>query len=342
MKSQNMLPMTEPFIDTFSMHANGLSILLNYPDAYPWLMNNFIQIISWHKYLPDYYDFNLRNCPLLNYYSLDKMYLRTKWADNIAGFMMDAIDNGFYLATIVMTGYISAYLGRENQAHGIFIFGYDLDKSEFYIADNFNFGKYAYKTCSFKEMEMAYSSISSEDEEKYPGPDQMKACIEMFSYRKNSDAVFQLSRMKESLTDYLHSRPTHHWYTATVKWVSETIDSHSFGFNGKYDAILDHLINFKHGKIKQIDVRILHVIFEHKSTMVRRLKYLTENKLVHNGEHFLNIYAELEKDTLVCRNILLKSSITKKILNADDLIMKYKEIKASELGVLEKLINTMK
>ena len=46
-------------------HANALSILLNYKSAYPWLMNNFIQLTSYDDYYLDFCDFWYRNCPLL-------------------------------------------------------------------------------------------------------------------------------------------------------------------------------------------------------------------------------------------------------------------------------------
>lgn len=327
-----ILPFKSPILTTYPTLANPLSIFSNYEETYPWIMNNFIQLISWHKQFINYYDFFYKNCPLINYNTINKCLVKIGW-DSLTKFIMDSIDNGFYVYLVVNTKYISAYGKYRSGPHDMMIYGYCKDKEIFYIADNFLNNIYAYQTCTFKELSASVNNLTEADETHLG----YNHCIELISYRKNNTAIFDLGRVKESISDYLNSKPTEKWDTLPVIW-TEGFEKHNFGISC-YETIYLHLNFLRNNKtFDNGALQSFHLQWEHKKMMVRRIEFLNKNKLISDGTTYLNEYSKIADSALACRNLLIKYAMANKEGLLDNIIDRCKDIQLNEERILEKML----
>src|SRR5690606_36924395 len=93
--------------------------------------------------------------------------------------------------------------------------------------------------------------------------------------------------------------------------------------------------------IRPIDLRPLHLIYEHKKMMLLRLEYFRKNELISEDlfEFLFAEYKSLEKLSLVSRNLQLKNAISPSSKNMDKIINNLKMIKCRELELIPVLIN---
>ena len=294
-----ILPRKESFIKTFPKDSNALSILLNYKSAYPWLMNNFIQLTSYDDYYLDFCDFWYRNCPLLECQRI-KIELIYKGYESIHDFIIEVIGQGYYIYLPILREYISAY--QANGVHDMLIFGFDKDKRRYYISDYFQ-GHYGDRSCSFQELEKAIDI--GQKEYWFNG---FRGCIELLSYISEERAKFEEWRVKESVRDYLEGKPNSRWYESHAMWTEEETKRRRFGIMC-YDTIYNHLNILKEGNIRgEADAAFL-LMEEHKNVMYRRLLFMKENGYTVAPE-CLCFYETMSKKAREMRLMKLKYSIT--------------------------------
>ncbi len=82
-----ILPLEKPFTSTYPYNANAISILTCHEKTFPWLYNNFIQLIgvknkSDINCLLDFFDFSFEKCPFLEFQKISKQLIMEKW-DNL-------------------------------------------------------------------------------------------------------------------------------------------------------------------------------------------------------------------------------------------------------------------
>ena len=143
--------------------------------------------------------------------------------------MIESLDYGYYLYLNINPKYIGVYnLPHSIDVHDIFIYGYSKSERVFYIADCFENGKYAYKECSFDEIRNGIKFINLKDENYI----SLNGCIELFSLVTKGEKLeaFDYKRVKDTLKDYLNSKPTVCSNVQDFKWkYGETY--HCFGIS---------------------------------------------------------------------------------------------------------------
>lgn len=290
----NILKMSQPYIETYPMFSNPLSILQNYDNAKDWVLNNFIQICSNTEAL-NFYDFNYKLCPFLNIERIAKITLNTLGINSI-DFIINCLDMNKYCYLIINKQYIKSYQCNNYSKHDMFIYGYNSDLKIFYIADNFIYGKYDRKTCSFEELQDAITHLKEADE-RYIG---FNGCIEAISYH-DSKIKFKSMRVKDSLVNYIESKGTTLWNNLYFR--NQYIKSDwKFGLECYY---------FLHNKIFELEetgqtsIQPFHLFWEHKKHLYRIFEYMLNNKMLKKS--FDKIFFDnLDKNAIISRNMIIK------------------------------------
>lgn len=326
-----ILPMAKPILTTFPMDANAISIISNTKEAYPWILNHFIQIVSWRRvklpweldvFYSDSFKFH-KKCPFLDCQRIKKHFIEEKW-DNIKEFIIDSINHGYYVYLVVNTLYISAYEPKResDSPHDILIYGYDAMQKKFYIADSLKYGKYSFETCSYAELENAFYYLKEENE-NYSG---FSNSIELFSHKKTKAGHFDLNKVVDGLKAYLSSQAFDERANPDFLYGINVYDN--------YKLYLSLLLNDE----VQFVITPLHAFWEHKSVMMLRLEYMVENDMLRNEENLLGAYKEVEQKTLFYRTLIMKYFFNKNKDLLQDVLEEIDEIKNKESLVLERVL----
>mgnify|MGYP000951494381 CR=1 FL=1 len=291
-----VLPFTKPMFTTYPILANSLSILQCYDFTYPWLLNNFIQLSSNGLSL-NVYDYNYRTCLFFKIQKISKQLIFSYGLDLI-DFMINAINDNNYIYLIINKKNIKAYNSEIDYKHDMLIIGYSLEESIFYIADNFDNGKYEVKTCNFSEIRASLNNMK--DFENYLG---FNGCIELIKFDNTRYRKFKLERIKDSLTDYLEGRGTTTWNTAEFR---EIYKPFTYGINC-YEFIKNQIEIMND---RQVGIQPFHLEWEHKKHIRRIVDYMITNNMINKPESYMRI-TELEELSLMGRNLVIKYEITK-------------------------------
>jgi hypothetical protein len=336
MDKKVILPMAKPIITAYPMDANAISIITNNEEAYPWVLNNFIQIMSWRRadipwkfdlWYSDCFKFYKR-CPFLECQRIKKHFVRDKWNDNIHDFIIDSINHGYYVYLVVNTRYISAYEPKQESdiPHDMLIYGYNSLEKIYYIADSMKHGNYSFDSCTYDELENAFHYLKEEHEDYA----SFSGSIELLSYKKVKAGDFDLSKVIDGLKAYLNSHA----------FDERSYSNALYGIN-VYDNYKMYLSLLHDNEVK-FDIRPVHNFWEHKFVMMLRLTYMNELGVLHNEGNLLNTFKEIEQKTLVYRNLLLKYAFNhnKEILT--NISSELDKIKDNESMVLEQVLRNIK
>lgn len=329
-----ILPKCDTFIKTYPKDANPLSILLNYTETYGWIMNSFIQITSYDDKYLDYYDFNYRNCPIIENQRIKKSLILDLYGD-YTQFIIDNLNKGFYPTLLVNKKYISEYNSNLDITHDLFIYGYNGCDKVFYISDNFKNGKYSNGICTYMELENAIHNIQ-ENKNDYLY-EVFRDCIELLSYNKVKRTKLEMYRIKESIIDYLSSQPTKCWYVNHEMWDEDETKKRTFGIKC-YNTIKNHiLIASQLGYFIQGSSQVFYLMWEHKNTMLLRLKHLKENGIHFDDTTFI-LFDEIIKQAEICLRLKLKYDMAPDCNILSRITSIYNNIKDMEEETLEKII----
>jgi hypothetical protein len=303
------LKLYQPPVNCYLHHAYPLTAAMSHKDFYSWFFSNYIQLECRPE--GDYLNFftyticgNSIYIPLLDYKILDLEFI-FKTNTNIIEFIKDSIKLGYYVTTYTDEFFIperDSYK-KHHFRHELMIYGFDLNKKTFKVIGYNDTSTYATSNVSFSEFENGYLNsidkkndlilLKAKDSESYN-----------FSY------TFDIGNVRNLLCDYLYSKNS----SARLRSIGNP-NNFIYGI-----SIYQHLIKYYQVIIqnneKECDIRHLHLLFEHKKTMVSRLDYLIENNYLSNKNNFMDIFSELQIIILNRRNSLIKYNIT----NNKDLI----------------------
>ncbi|MBP2000603.1 hypothetical protein J2Z69_001634 [Paenibacillus shirakamiensis] len=305
---ENILPFTQPQVYGFLGHAYVRAILENYEECEAWLQNNYIQLyISQHyidmneyrlDFLPDLLMI-FANVPWLEYHRTDQKSLARLDVD-IHHFIIDHIDRGYYCFTYVNDFYIPHTLSYQKYqfTHDIFIFGYDLNRQLYHVAIFDDQRQFSMRELSFEDFDQAYHSETRQD---YISMLRKVAPSEYDSYKydmKIGHYDFDLELMVDMMDDYLHGRNTRE----RLRLYQNPED----GFYGMdiYKGLHQFFTLLYEDKIN-LDVRQLHLLWEHKKLMISRILYLQEQGYLEETKS-LDAFRKIEKDIHMLRSMLLK------------------------------------
>ena len=269
------LPLTTPGIDTYPRHAYLLAALEGRPECQAWIMSNFVQICA--TPIPDRKDIGGTIDWFFDFYSpdLERSYVpflatvQRVHRDLLVSLRLDppavfreALCSGYYLMVPVDEYHLppsSAYR-KYRHPHFILIHGFDDDAQTFDIAGYFG-RRFARQTASFDVVREAYLDMAITYE----------YVREVFMFRpyQHEPYSFDHVAVRESLEDYLLARNSSERHRQC-----RNPGPGSYGV-AYYDAFGQYLDNVA-ARTNDPDVRPAHLLYEHKTMMLRRLHYMEE------------------------------------------------------------------
>ena len=134
-----------PWITTYPIFANPLSILQCVQHTYNYIHSSFIQIICCKKNgAISFYDFNYRYCPLLNVQKIGKDFVKeqSNYNDAIKYFL----NRGYYLYLLINPKYIQNYHCEMDSCHDLFVFGSNYSMLRTILQESMNKGSVHFKS----------------------------------------------------------------------------------------------------------------------------------------------------------------------------------------------------
>lgn len=343
---KNILPISYPSITSFPGRANIYAISENDPVARSWIMENYVQTESLyiedrlvcdidffipptilyrnHSALETQYVFN----PYLEIMTIDSKAIGE---ENILDFIVSNIDRGYYLNIDINTSFISAY--QRKSLHPIFVYGYDREKSIFYVADFFKNGKYSFSECSFFEMKNAVKNYNL-SLQSWDGVNHENSFISLVKISKHFSHSFSVDRLKTSLLNYLNiSSNMKEIFSATNKFTEETA-YRKFG-NMHYDNLQQYIYRCIDLGVTIKNARVFHVFYNHKIALSQRIKYLAEQG--YDCEFLIPEIDDLVRKALIMRNVIIKETFRQSV-NLQKMIPQLSCMKVEESNILLKLI----
>ena len=334
--------MKYPPITCYPYQANLLSVILNTKKAIPWYFNNFIQLEGPKKnensMRIDFYSSLLwKTCPWLYYQRISRELVDIGW-NSIVNFIIDSINQGYYIYFTVNTYFISIYpdYQKKHRIHDIFVYGYNNTENILFVADNFKNGIYSYEGITYNELKEGFNNITlTKGYGNFENEIDWIAGIELISFREKYGYDFDINLIISDLTDYISSKNSHkkYWPRSDSYWKQNC----TYGIK-IYDLLIDYIKELIDDN-KEYDLRPFHVLYEHKSVMLSRIKYMGNNNFLNNYLVLYNKYVEIKNNCLVIRNFMIKSTISnnnKKILKKVKLLLS--ETKINEYNIIKDLL----
>lgn len=335
-KKEIILPVEKPWITTYPIFANPLSILQLYEKSHPWILNSFIQLVCNGGEALSFYDFNYRTCPFLTVQKIKKSTINNI-NSNIIDFFKILLQDQQYIYLIINPKHINVYNQKYDGRHDIFIYGYSDSKSVFYIADNFLMGKYSYGECTYDELVKSILFLKN----IYEGYLGFNSCIECISY--NDDENYNkyyydvnIIRLRDSLKAYLEGKVIEMWSTQEFRVARYGEKSFEFGVNC-YQFIHKTIEQISFNSQNHIPIPSFYIIYDHKKHLLRIIQYLNKHNII-NGNIYIKKLEEICNLALNCVNLAVKYSLNKNIKLLDKLHLYYSEIQSLEESIVSEII----
>ncbi|PWW03216.1 hypothetical protein DFQ01_107113 [Paenibacillus cellulosilyticus] len=293
-----ILPMHSPIITSYPKHANVNSILVNHSCYETWLYNNHIQLHADYDdshtlWLCFYEPVSRRLYPLIDTETFSKGTVINNRIDLIQ-LIMNSIATGSYVYLSIDVYYLAPYevYQRTHFPHDMFIFGYDEHKGVFHAADFYQKGRYAHHEIPFTQVEQGFYSSYSDDNADFQGLQLLRVSSdEKGQYTFDADYCFEL------LAEYLHGIDTSRHY----KLIKDVNKRYIFGMP-IYDMLAEYVMESK----ESFEVaRSLHIVYDHKNLMARRVHYLWKEGHIRDYS-FIQQFNEVARQAAMIRNKYLK------------------------------------
>ena len=320
-----ILDISEPMVSVYPFISTTLSIIQS-ENSYGWIMNNFLQLCSNGKAV-NFYDFNHKLCPFLKIQRIDKEIICSIYGDFSLG-LAKMIQDGYYCYLLIDKHLIDAYCQPLHKIHDMFVYGVDIKNRIFLIGD-YIAGRYTRTTCSFEEMNKAALKLNYSQEWKLG----FKGVVEFIKYDDKEKQDFSLQRVKDSLCDYINSRPTCSW---NVMEFRDKYNENEWFFGiSIYKYIHSQIDKLQVDYVSNVD---FHIIYEHKLHIERVLKYIKEYKGIQDNNIQL-LWHQVVTLSNQARNVFLlekKRINNKRIQRLHDI---YYELEERERYVIPMIIN---
>lgn len=321
-------PFSYPIITSYPAISNELAVIYHdIPHSAPWLVNNYIQLVSYlgkerknEIYGSFYEEMKFYHLPIQAtspyiYTEIVNRYTNNIDGDSVICYVKNMINNNYYIEIFVDNYYIkvSDAFKTYHKKHPILIYGYSDDEQLFYVADFFK-GPFSCEKIEYREF---LESYINDDETEFPFLHQ---CFRMFRYHQYPYKI-DIELIKIYVNDYLECKDTFKRHLHLF----EFRDMQMFYGLNYYEATKIHLNSIR----TNIDHRLFQVFVDHKTLMKFRIDYLSKNDYIKN-EHYnvlKKAVEELHHRALTLRNKVLKFNISHRELLMDNIIVSINDLK---------------
>ncbi|MBW7474702.1 hypothetical protein K0T92_08085 [Paenibacillus oenotherae] len=317
-----ILPMVTPPIHGLLHYGYQLAMTMSNGDHNDWVFSNFIQLYS--DYNSEGFDFRVDfyapegkyglKYPGLKGYMINYQ-VNSEMKDNIIDYIMNCIDDKCYCEIHLNEYYLpnKEFYKIKNYNHQNLVYGYDKENKLFKALGFNKLGVFDNLDIGFEDFQLAYQNTEPE-----PYLTLNRYDIGFYLHCYKHDLELNVDKIYQSLEDYRQSKNSF----KVLYHPSEAV----FGLN-VYDHIFEKATS---ASVVLKDIRIIHVLWEHKKMMLLRIKHLTNKQVIRDGESIYNEYAKVERKLLAIRNKHLK------------VLMKLHTGKASESAVDLELVENLK
>ncbi len=337
-EKNKILPLGNADINVYPIYSNAVSVLNLHSEVSEWLLCNFIQLTSNERALL-FYDFNYKTCPYLKIQRISREYL-TKMNIDILDFIIRNISFGCYVYLLIRRSDIMAYnyesakeREKDDFAHDIFIYGYDMEKRIFHVCDNFKNGKYSREICTFEEFRTAFENVSP----KYESRLGFMGNVELWQYYGKCKQTFNFDRVHDSFQDYLNSKATAGWSIMDCTRDPYAAPRLKFGIEC-YDYLKNRVI---HTRPEDVYIQDFHLLWEHKKHIRKICSYLLEHELIWDAD-IIEVLESLCSEALLIRNLMVKYMVSGKNQLKITVVSKLDQLEQNEKCVLERVLQNMK
>lgn len=348
MANEKILDVQYPTITSWQWHATLFSILGDDDNARRWIYSNYIQLRCYNineiftgndMLLADLMpgSSSLKQCPYLITSLMTKEQIES-YTSSVIDFIIKTIDINGYVYGVFDEAKILCDVNVDYKfPHELFIYGYNMEKEIFYVADFTFTDHYSYSTVSFKDVERGYSVISASDDHMFK--DDYKGTRGLYVILKNTNTRYydlDIELIKTTLHEYLESKDTKNHFRMLRNRFNDT----TFGVD-VYDKVIETIDRQLHMEEPDFDIRALHIVYDHKVLMYDRIKYLMANDYIPMDQALLDEYLTVVDNALTARNLLVRISITDEIDRADRFPKYLNAAKETEIKVLTKVLEQL-
>lgn len=292
---ETKLPLAIPPL-TGRMHiAFPLAIMLTKDTNKVWFYNHYIQMMCSNTY--DKYGFldysfyvgsicnGWWNNPLLEvqYFNTDIVFKSKK---DILDFIISMLKDNYYILTQDLDYFRKKFLKKPRTSYH-YIFGCNTHEKVLYTVGHQN-GNYGNDRVSFKDFVNDMKTYTNQE-------------VVLLKVKEPSLEI-DLPFIRKQIHDYVYSRNS----SQDLKVYQTTNTSFSYGLK-TYDNIFDYFDKLLDGKVKN-DIRIPHILWEHKKSMYLRLRYMDTN-IFKIDKELLEHFEDLSRRTSLAKNYMVRSLI---------------------------------
>ncbi len=353
MKKRIILPIEKNFLTAYPGFGFLSSILPTFDGGVEWMINCLVQIagMQWRNFGEekdptlkiDFYPYNdpflsesmYNFCPYISNYAITRELMSVNYS-SVKDYLIDHINRGYYVWICLNQFFTqgNTYNEKFDFIHPNYIYGYDMNSEEFFVADNFDKGKFGFIRVKFEFIEKAYELVNyTRNFEKHFNR------IHLFK-RENVYCKFDINLLVNLLYDYINSIDSRFFISQYSQQEYGKI-SCFMGINC-YDYLATFMEQLQVYNHVQCDFRPLCVLKDHKLLMKMRIHYLEEKNYLPNNMKFNETIDEIIHQMQASLNMFIKYSFTRNSMYLEKAIGKLKNVKEREFDLVDKMIRYIK
>ncbi len=337
-QQQKILPFAEPVINVYPHHALALGILQNNIYDLPALFENYIQLV--YDLGIDRMDFSygldilsyMKGIPLLFCHELDRGFVYYNWKE-FSRFLINCINNEYYVHCLVDTYYIAAYeecYMKNHLYHNITIYGYNQKRNIFYTADSFVHGRFVKKEVSMSELNESFFNTRVND-----------WLDGILLYRVKEDPYkgigYDTRHMRKEIRNYLDGIPSGE---ISVQEKRRRIpDQYVYGIQ-VYESLLTYL-RYIRDEDEKINIRLISELADNKKVLFHIAGQLHSIALLDCVNENRENITGLHKELMAISGKMLKYNILHDIDLLNEIMENLQEVMEKDYNAMEFLYKTM-
>lgn len=332
---EKRLPFDGSPVSTYPFQSGLLTIASRSAKFQPWIANNFIQMNSWWSEIGlevNFYYYNLfSNCPLVNVQAIHKDTFAAMNVDFIE-WLKQSIVRDQYVFITLDSFHIKAYTDfyqKTYRPHTVILYGFNEREQTFDIADHFE-SKFATSTASFQEIEDAYASMDPAEQ-----TGDFRDSIALISLKSEVNYSVDIPCVIAGLDEYVNSKNSSRNFAGLMQ-----ANGNSYGLEVTA-SVAEYYKQLPLRNPPFIDIKPIHLLFEHKKLMENRIQYFMSQRLILDDGSLLEKCTYMKKKLETFRTKLLLMKIRSQPPVTQPLYEGLKEMIPLETQMIHELIGKL-